>query len=143
MNDIKQAAQPKPERPKPRRKEDDFSVKLTIDSDPFFWWRVEKTFDDTLLITDFTQGEQDDATMGAALADLILAHGATRPARIVFHNLVPGPTDDPNAYRIRLNQITQAVQVWISRAAEIAGVRLSDTQLETHRGKARMVVMLE
>ncbi|MEO0668235.1 MAG: hypothetical protein AAFZ99_10000 [Pseudomonadota bacterium] len=142
MNDALFSTQPGPERPNLIREEDDFSVKLTLDGDPKFWWRVEKSHDESFLITDFMPGAQDDHTMAAALTDLATQAGHTPPFTVIFHDLVPG-SPEPGAYRIRLNDVSQSIDRWSRLAAVQLNLTLADTQLLTHRGKARMVVKFE
>lgn len=142
MSDTFSSAQPKLEWPTPIRREDDFSVNLTLDDDPKFWWRVEKTHDDTVLITDFMPGAQDDQTMAATLVNLITEDGTAFPLTVIFHNLVPGALE-PAAYRLRLNEVAQSVDRWSCLAAKQIGVSLAETQCQTYRGKARMVVTFE
>lgn len=141
MNDLIASAQPRPERSKLTVKEDEFSVKLTLDEDPKFWWRVEKTGDRTFLITDFVPGAQDDQTMAVALMALITQRIQAPPMTVIFHDLVPG-SPEPGAYRIRLNEVAQAVESWSRLAAELMELSVADTQLKTYRGKSRMIVTL-
>ncbi|WP_299891833.1 hypothetical protein [uncultured Ruegeria sp.] len=139
MNDALSSALPTPERPKLTFQQDEFSVKLTLTDDPKFWWRVEKTNGDTLLITDFMPGAQNDQTMAIALKNLMAQSGQTPPLTVIFHDLVPG-SPEPGAYRIRLNDVAQSLERWSHIAADLMNLSLADTELQSHRGKSRMIV---
>jgi len=139
MNDALSSTLPRPERPKLTFQQDDFSFKLTLTDDPKFWWRVEKTNDNTLLITDFIPGAQNDDTMATALKNLMAHSGQTPPLTVIFHDLVPG-SPEPGAYRIRLNEVAQSVDRWSHLAADLMNLSLGDTELQSYRGKSRMIV---
>jgi hypothetical protein len=121
--------------------EDDYSVKLTLDGDPRFWWRVEKTDGDRMLITDFTQGSQDDRVMAVALAQLIQFRKKALPLELVFHDLVPGQFD-PGAHRIRLNRTAESVHLWSKEAARLLGLEVSGVEFHSERRKFQMIVTM-
>lgn len=121
--------------------EDDFSIKLTLDDDPHFWWRVEKTDDGVMLITDFTQGGQDDHVMARALAGLIARRKGALPLDLVFHDLVPGNVD-PATQRIALNRTGDAIQRWSSAAALMLGLKVDGSEFRSRRDKFQMVITL-
>ena len=121
--------------------EDEYSVKLTLDGDPRFWWRVEKTDDDRMLITDFTEGSQDHRLMAVALAQLIQPRRRALPLNLVFHDLVPGQFD-PGAQRIRLNRISESIQMWSREAAGLLDLNVTGVELHSERGKFQMIVTM-
>ncbi len=121
--------------------EDDFSIKLTMKGDPRFWWRVEKTGDDCILITDFAPGGQSPHMMATALALLIEPRKDTVPLKLVFHDLVPKELE-PGAYRIELNRVAQAVQSWSEEAARLVGLEVGSFKFNIECGKSQMIVMM-
>lgn len=139
MSDAFSSKKADVDRLKLNRQEDDFSIKLTLDNDPKFWWRVEKSPEDGLVITDFTPGEQDDRTMAAALTLLLEDAGAQKPLIVTFHDLAPGATDSPD-FLVRLNKVTQSAECWSQLAADQLNLQLSETRMRSHRGKSQLVV---
>ena len=124
------------------RREDDFSVSLALSDDPIFWLRFEKdSMPGTIVFTDFKAGSQSDPVMARALATALSDDAGAGVQKLVFHDLVPGE-HDPAHYRMELNRVSQNVRGWIDTAARMNGRSLSKTNLETERGKARLVVEL-
>lgn len=121
--------------------EDDFSIKLTLDDDPHFWWRVEKTDDDVMLITDFMQGKQPDYVMARALAGLVVQRKGAQPLELVFHDLIPGNAD-PAAQRIALNRTGDSIQRWSSAAALMLGLQVDGSEFRSRRDKFQMIIIL-
>ncbi len=125
------------------RREDDFSVSLSLADDPLFWLRFDKdSAPGIILLTDFKAGDQSDAVMVRALTTLLSERLEPVSTDVIFHDLVPGDRA-PAQYRVELNQVCQKVRGWSETAARLMGRSVAGIDLETARDKARLVIRLE
>ena len=124
------------------RREDDFSVSLSLADDPMFWLRLDKDGEPgTVVFTDFKVGDQSDPVMVRAISSLLSERLPEANTDLVFHDLVPGQ-HDPAQYRMELNRVSRNVRNWAETVARLLGRTILSTKLENVRGKARLVTTL-
>lgn len=89
--------------------EDDYSVKVESDADQRFWVRVERGDGDTVVVSDFIQGDLSENDLARGLGLAVRTLRAQDRMYIHFKDIVPGGTDVPR-FAFRLERTAESLK---------------------------------
>ncbi|MCR8825247.1 hypothetical protein [Pseudosulfitobacter koreensis] len=115
-------------------RKDDFSMQMTIDGDPLFWWRMEEAGTGKVRFTDFNAGGQGDNLAVACLRRLLESREVDGRVSVEFIDVVPQDLE-PTQHRIQATQRIALLDRWVTAAATQMGRTSSELELFEERGK--------
>ncbi len=117
-----------------RRRQDEFSVQYSIESDPRFWVRVALPLTRPLVVTDFLFGTFDEPMAAAALQAVLQDLRLEDVGSIEFTRLGPAGTEEAAENVTRIGQVVEAYVLRSQRFVRLRSVTV-------YRGESNLRIL--